>query len=91
MNKAKFQKSADVDPLHTFGYRFTQDQRKRERDVVVKLKKKLDHERNLRHSINREVKELKQTLSTIKGSFLGSPGPNKGDGLPPTHPNRTRH
>lgn len=87
-NKARFTKSSDVDPLHTFGYRFTQDQRKfkDEREVIVKLKKKLDRERSLRHSITREVKELKQTLGSIKGSFAGSPS----RGLPPTHPNRTR-
>ena len=55
--------------------------------MIVKLKKKLDRERSLRHSITREVKELKQTLGSIKGSFAGSPG----RGLPPTHPNKTRH
>jgi hypothetical protein len=89
MNKAKFIKSSDVDPLHTFGYRFTQDQRKHkdEREVIVKLKMKLDRERSLRDSINREVKELRQTLGSIKGSVIDSPI----RGLPPTHPNRSRH
>jgi hypothetical protein len=68
--------------MKTFGYRFTTEQKNREKESVVSLRKKLEHERSLRHSLSREVSELKETLQTFKKN------PNM---LPPTHPNRSRH
>ena len=41
--------------MHKFGYRFTDQEKKDERDIVHNLKKKLDQERSLRRSIVREV------------------------------------
>jgi hypothetical protein len=40
-----FSQTQKADPLHTFGYRFTDLQKKRERDQVLTLKKKLQKER----------------------------------------------
>ncbi len=50
-----FSQTLKLDPLHTFGYRFTKEQKKRERDQVLTLKSKLLHEREIRDNISREV------------------------------------
>ena len=81
-----FSQTQKADPLHTFGYRFTDLQKKNgERDQVVALKKKLQKERELRSSIVQEVEEIKKTLNYVKSDFLGSPNHK-----PPTHPNKSR-
>lgn len=59
-------KTLTVSPMTKFGYRFNQTEKKHERDIVKSLKKKLDHERSIRHSITREVEGLKQTLNSLK-------------------------
>jgi hypothetical protein len=51
--------------MKTFGYRFTTEQKNREKETVVSLRKKLEHEKSLRHSLSREVSELKGTLQTF--------------------------
>jgi hypothetical protein len=50
-----FSQTQKADPLHTFGYRFTNQEKKRERDQVLTLKKKLQKERELRSSMVQEV------------------------------------
>lgn len=53
-------------PMHKFGYRFNETEKKHERDIVTNLKQKLDRERSMRESITREVQDLKQTLNSFK-------------------------
>jgi hypothetical protein len=80
-----FSKTQKLDPLHTYGYRFTDLQKKREREQVLGLKKKLQTEKVLRESITREVETIKKTLNNVKSEYLTNPGAR-----PPTHPNKSR-
>ena len=59
-------KTINHSPMHKFGYRFNETEKKHERDIVKNLKQKLDRERSLRESITREVHDLKQTLNSFK-------------------------
>ena len=80
-----FSQTQKADPLHSFGYRFTNLEKKRERDQVLTLKKKLQKERDLRSSMVQEVEQIKKTLNYVKSDFIGTPNHK-----PPTHPNKSR-
>ncbi len=74
-------------PMHKFGYRFTETEKKHERDIVRNLRSKLEQERSLRRSIVREVDQLKNTLNSFKQNAINTAGASL---LPPTHPKRSR-